>query len=514
MSTYGSSSSHTQIPPHSSVSGTGPTATIKDFSYITSQDLDGFFLDASETRVDAESQSLTTGKQIQDVQPVVPQIDGLGGRENSPPNALHRLRTAKHYAIPSLINGVPAEAYCDAGSNINVMSETFVFRHNFKLDRSNTSKFRLPNALITRAVGTTRTKYQFRDEQGYHDVLFHVFATCPDDVILGNSFLKLSGTLQNNNKHRIRESYRPCLLSDSRLFFISATYSACHEDSAKRLLPCYVKGQSCEDALQESGSDLVVMSGSYARGCNFQIDVASRAKVCLADGSTIRTDGMVWDAGVEFASTVALDLDSYLHNIESLESWLSSDERSVTSRDHGRSIVICDLHVAEGLSCDVTLSARFLMDIGLLSQEPINKQLPQNGRWSRDVFALEGLENKFRSRLKKRINDWKSKTPSDSTSQVGVQQLALKMFEPEIAKRDAEDRIIRMTPAEQKQAAVEAALKRRGEWEDSQRLADRLQRSLSKPSTAQGSSDSTANTLRLSNTSGSEQPVSLSKTDK
>jgi hypothetical protein len=88
------------------------------------------------------------------------------------------------------------------------------------------------------------------------------------------------------------------------------------------------------------------------------------------------------------------------------------------------------------------------------------------------------------------------------------------MFEPEIAKRDAEDRIIRMMPTEQKQAAVEAALKRRSEWEDSQRLADRLQRSLSKQSTAQGSSGSTATTLRLSNTSGTEQPVSPSKTDK
>ncbi|KAI1662747.1 hypothetical protein F4813DRAFT_341740, partial [Daldinia decipiens] len=73
------------------------------------------------------------------------------------------------------------------------------------------------------------------------------------------------------------------------------------DESPKDRLRCTINSYEAS-AFLDTGSDLMIVSGDFARRSGFIVhrEEKYRRKIELIDGSTIRTDGMVLDAELQF----------------------------------------------------------------------------------------------------------------------------------------------------------------------------------------------------------------------
>ncbi|KAG4223306.1 hypothetical protein PC116_g28226 [Phytophthora cactorum] len=93
----------------------------------------------------------------------------------------------------------------------------------------------------------------------------------------------------------------------------------------------------------------MVVSGDFARRNAFVMhrEEKYRRQVELIDGSTIRTDGMVLNAKLQFDALPAsawLDSEEYFKHIKSISSLMNKKGRETRKRTF-----MCDLHVVENL---------------------------------------------------------------------------------------------------------------------------------------------------------------------
>jgi hypothetical protein len=137
-------------------------------------------------------------------------------------------------------------------------------------------------------------------------------------------------------------------------------------------IQCSVNGAHTS-ALPDTGSDLMFVSGEFARRNGWKVFRGKRYRrqVQRIDGSFIRTDGMVLDAELQFdmpstADTREINYHWFVEHAEGLASLVGNDMDG--SLFPGKMTFISDLHVIEGLPCDIILSNEFIFNNQIFSR--------------------------------------------------------------------------------------------------------------------------------------------------
>ncbi|RSL92248.1 hypothetical protein CEP52_013916 [Fusarium oligoseptatum] len=270
----------------------------------------------------------------------------------------NQLRGVTCYEVPGTINDVPVEALPDWGSAIEAISEAFARQHGFSIEATDTETIRLPGGNITQSVGRVVGDFKFQRESDVYHCEFHVLQGSVFDLVLGRRFLDLTKTLTDFS-HRIVERVRPCYQKGSRLFVMG--------ESPKDRLRCIVNGFKAS-ALPDTGSELMLCSGDFVHRHKLTVHKGTKyqRQVVLIDGSTMRTDGMVKGAELQFdappISSPSLDYSLYLSFIIGLTSLTGGKGKAPR-----KATFICDLYVIESLPYDIILSNEFIFQYGIFS---------------------------------------------------------------------------------------------------------------------------------------------------
>ena len=212
-----------------------------------------------------------------------------------------------------------------------------------------------------RILGVVVADFQFRSEKTLHRRSFYVIQDAMCDLLLGREFLQATRTLSSFS-HRIVRGIRPCIRSGPSLFLLD-------ENPRERLQTC-VNG--CDaSAFPDTGSDLMAVSAAFARRNGFKIhrDEKYRTEIRLIDGTTVRTEGTVFGAELRFdlqpGASREFAYDSYRGFVAGFDSLM---EQRGHRRATAESTFICDLHVVEGLPCDIILSNEFIFSHRVFSR--------------------------------------------------------------------------------------------------------------------------------------------------
>ncbi|KAK1752744.1 hypothetical protein QBC47DRAFT_416364 [Echria macrotheca] len=260
------------------------------------------------------------------------------------------------WEVPGTINGVPVHALPDSGSSVDAISEEFARKHCLEVEPANKLRIPLPGGRHAESYGRVVGRFQFHGENQVYKRCFRVLRKSVYDVVLGRSFLDLTRTLTSFT-HRIISRMRPCIRDGSRLFLL--------DEAPRDRLRCTVNGVETA-AFPDTGSDLMLVSGDFARRNNFKVHRESRYRrdVQLIDGSIVRTEGMVLGADLSFdgsslSSAGEVDYYDFLEHSRGLSA-LTGSKTSGSSGRLGSTTFICDLHVIENLPCDIILSNEFI----------------------------------------------------------------------------------------------------------------------------------------------------------
>ncbi len=269
------------------------------------------------------------------------------------------LRGVMCYEAPGTINGVPVNALPDTGSSVDAISEDFAKLHGLRIRATDTRSIRLIGGHVAESVGRIVGDFTFQGEKHGYRREFHVLRNSVCELVLGRKFLDQTKTLTEFCR-RIVKRVRPCVQKGNRLFLL--------DEFPKDRLRCTVNGSEAS-AVADTGSDLMLVSGDYARRNKLQVRRGERYRreVELIDGSTILTDGMALNAKLELdsppKSSHELDYGQYLDFTAVLSSYLSPGANPAA-----KATFICDLHVIENLPCDIILSNEFIFENQVFSR--------------------------------------------------------------------------------------------------------------------------------------------------
>jgi hypothetical protein len=226
--------------------------------------------------------------------------------------------------VSGQINSIFVSAFPDYGSELDIVSETFVKRHGLNVNRSISKLIRLPNGTATKTAGTVLVNFKFDNEGRIYRRVFNVMQSPLHDVILGSPFLKLTKTLTRNSQ-RLKKKVVFCMPKMNLLRLLG---------SPKERLHGLVNGFGVA-ASPDTGAQVNVISKAFAKriGANIKMDNKHKSALQFVDGSCAMTSGMVTGVEWKFARS---------------------------SADNGACKI--DFHVLDGLSCDVILSERLLSD--------------------------------------------------------------------------------------------------------------------------------------------------------
>ncbi|KAJ0107077.1 hypothetical protein J7T55_006956 [Diaporthe amygdali] len=226
------------------------------------------------------------------------------------------------YYIDGSVASLPVEAFPDSGAGACFISPEMASNLSLSLTPNTRKTFYLANNKPSQSPGMVQVPWMFAGEDEQHSLNCWILPGCIHDIVLGNHFLNLTKTL-TKFMHRVK-----CKLSLSerpRLRLIGKQIQR---------LTGYLNGEMAL-AIPDTGSDLMCMSGSYARSMGLSIDdnVDNLLEVELADGSVCITSGVV-------------------RNL----SWAVGDKA-----------ILCDFYVLEDLCADVVLGKDYLFDLGVFS---------------------------------------------------------------------------------------------------------------------------------------------------
>lgn len=262
---------------------------------------------------------------------------GAGSREEIP---TIEQGTQDSWSIPGKVGGLDVSACGDTGSEFDIVSTSFAERNSIGITRdTKTREYTLPDGQFGRFVGSVLLPFQFRGEQETYMREFQVLQGCVQDVILSRSFLSVTGTL-NRFRHRIVRT----------IFGKNGFNKLLSIGSAGRSLPGFLDGIPAK-ALADTGSDLNLVSETYAKSNGFAVDrhFASRRLVQFANGTRKKTHGVIRGVAWSFG-------------------------------DQGETPIQCDFHVLEGQRYEVVLGAGFLYNNDIFSL---------HSAWTQDLASCE-----------------------------------------------------------------------------------------------------------------------------
>ncbi|KAI1800582.1 hypothetical protein F4811DRAFT_21836 [Daldinia bambusicola] len=363
----------------------------------------------------------------------------------------------RYYEVPGFLNGIPINALPDSGSGIDAVSESFAKQHGLTIEPTDTQKIYLPGGNRTESIGRTVGHFKFKGESQSYRREFRVLRKSMYDLVLGRRFLTETKTL-TDFQHRIKKSYRPCIQKGNRLFLM--------DESPKDRLCCTINGCRAS-AFPDTGSDLMIISGDYARRNAFVVhrEEKYRTQIQLIDGSTIHTDGMVLDAKLQFDGPLAsacLSFDKYFKYIDTIFSLMSKGDKGKAEASF-----LCDLHVAESLPCDIILSSDFVFQNqifsnfeDLCSSDSAGPPPPADSLAHGGILFMRTKEKKFRwLRWRRATQTQTSPTPPQHSPTWD------ELWEIEVARRNQKQLWIAFLPEPQKSIEERSESQKQALWD-------------------------------------------------
>ena len=192
--------------------------------------------------------------------------------------------------IPMVIEGRNLRAQHDTGAESgNFISHQLVkeLRLDIRCEKGDRKPFVLGNGKVIRAIGIVEADCTFANDAGQMmRCSFHVFEQPASPLIMGIEFLRTTQTL-TNFRHRLANRVRNAM-SLPMVKLIG------HTTQDKRLFGAFIDDRPTL-INADSGSDIDVMSPSYAKRYGYRVDrrAECRKRVRLADASVTETIGQV-----------------------------------------------------------------------------------------------------------------------------------------------------------------------------------------------------------------------------
>ncbi|KOS19812.1 hypothetical protein ESCO_005787 [Escovopsis weberi] len=231
---------------------------------------------------------------------------------------------AKQYFVNGEVRRTSVEAFPDSGADRCYISSRLASNLGAKLVPGTERGVQLANKKSVESPGMVEVPFKFEGEQHEHTLSCWIIPNCIHDLILGRDFLGATKTLtQYARRIGNKVVSWPGKL---RLTYL--------DGERQRLWGWF--GDFFVDALPDTGSDLMLMSGQFARRIGLQVDESFEnwLEVEFADGTTEWTSGVV-------------------RNVP----WTVGDET-----------IRCDFHVLEDLRVDVILSKDYLFGMNAFSE--------------------------------------------------------------------------------------------------------------------------------------------------
>ncbi|KAL2785643.1 hypothetical protein BJX66DRAFT_342886 [Aspergillus keveii] len=327
-------------------------------------------------------------------------------------------KTPKEWIVSGSVGKIAVDACPDTGSCINAISLDFAREQGWPVrSRPNLPRVKLPGNRSIRPLGVITLPWRFARESGVYNLDFYILRKCVYPVILGRNFLISSRSFRywtffsrfKEREVEIRKRRRLCSLGsigDNR------TRGALNGRGAW--------------ALADTGSDVMIVSRSFARSLQFEINTGDSHREWLefADGSRRRTDGVVTNAEWSFGN----DTRKY--------------------RD--------DFFVLDGIGTDIILSSGFLLKNRIFSTH----ELFESEDTISQAPTVEFLDLNLIKRLGNRLSHLPPPVLSDDPS------VWTNDDEQEHVRRaNAEDLISRLSEDLRESAWIEEH-KRRAEWDE------------------------------------------------
>ncbi|KAK7417601.1 hypothetical protein QQX98_004422 [Neonectria punicea] len=252
-----------------------------------------------------------------------------------PPPALSLLGTSftslrfsspgRTFSAEGILNGIQVKANADTGASFNVISEHLASSLGLTPEPGTRREIRLPSGKKIFSPGKVKGLFKFGNEETSHDLSCVILEKASYPLVLGSKFLRLTRTF-TKYMHRLQKVFASGLGLSLNLIGDE------HELISGRL-----NGSRCF-AVPDSGSDIMVLSGAYAKAHGLKVRRAPRHRhtVEFIDGSRELTDGVIKDLSWQFREgEVAILCDFHVINNLPVDAILSNalvDERNVFSR--------------------------------------------------------------------------------------------------------------------------------------------------------------------------------------
>lgn len=230
----------------------------------------------------------------------------------------------RQYFVEGHVNGTPVEALPDSGADMCFISLKLASGLGLDPAAGTQKRITLANKKHVQSPGMVEVPWRFAREQKAHILNCWILPGCVHDLVLGNRFLRVTQTL-TKFKNRIK----------SKLVELPRRLRLRLLGEEKQRLWGSLDGHLTA-ALPDTGSDVMLISGAYARkiGLTIDRDFENWLEVEFADGTTDWTSGVVRDVP-----------------------W-----------NVGGETVRCDFHVLDDLCVDVILSKNYLFDLSVFSE--------------------------------------------------------------------------------------------------------------------------------------------------
>jgi len=238
---------------------------------------------------------------------------------------LHQVTT--RFSVDGSFNGIPIEANADTGASFNVISGDLAASMGLSAEPGTQGHISLPSGRRVFSPGRVTGTFRFSGENKAYELSCVILEKASHSLVLGSKFLRLTETFKKH-MHRLRRVIAPVSLRFPSLNLVGDEQEA---------IPGYLNGFRCL-GIPDSGSDLMVMSGAYAKAHGLEVHRGRRHRhmVEFIDGSREPTDGLVRNVAWQFRE--------------------------------GEPPIRCDFHVIDNLPVDAILSNTLIDEYSIFSK--------------------------------------------------------------------------------------------------------------------------------------------------